>query len=100
MISVTITRSGGVAGLSRSWHLLLEHEEWRRLCSRTPMDEEPPRDRDRYTYRIRARDEVLVIPESRWDDGWRGLLERARPGEPGEEAVDDPPEDPTAAPLP
>ena len=92
MITVTITRSGGVAGLSRSWYVLLDPEGGQDLCSRTRGDDQPgrDRDRDRYIYRVRARGDVLVIPESRWDDGWRGVLARAEPGDPTSDPAADP----------
>lgn len=78
MITVVITRSGGVAGLARSWLVALEPDEWDRLAARRGAREDP-QSRDRVSYRITAEEQVFEIPESRWDDSCRSLLRRADP---------------------
>ncbi|HEY8590552.1 MAG TPA: hypothetical protein VIL55_13495 [Naasia sp.] len=81
MITVTITRFGGVAGIPRTWLLELEPDEWDALSARGG-DRPDARGRDRFVYRISAEEQVFEIPESRWDDSCRSLLAKAEPVRP------------------
>lgn len=76
MITVRVIRSGGVAGTTREWTLLLDEDDWNRLLGEVP-DPEAGRT-DRFVYRVRAMRHEVVIPESRLDGPWRDLVERAR----------------------
>jgi hypothetical protein len=80
MITVTITRTGGFAGISRQWTVQLDAEEWRSLlASGAPSASSgPDHSADRFVYRIRGGRRSLVIPDSRLDGRWRALVERAR----------------------
>ncbi len=76
MITVRVIRSGGVAGITREWTILLDEDDWNRLLDEAP---EPDRGRaDRFVYRVRALHHEVVIPESRLEGPWRDLVERAR----------------------
>jgi len=83
MITVTITRTGGFAGISRQWTLQLDADEWRSLlASGTPSAiSQPDHSADRFVYRIRGGRRSLVIPDSRLDGPWRELVDRARAGQ-------------------
>lgn len=80
MITITITRTGGFAGISRQWTLQLDAEEWRSLLASgaPPAGGQPDHSADRFVYRIRGGRRSLVIPDSRLDGPWRELVERAR----------------------
>jgi hypothetical protein len=80
MITVTITRTGGFAGISRQWTLQMDADEWRSLlASGAPsVSSRPDHSADRFVYRIRGGRRSLVIPDSRLDGAWRELVERAR----------------------
>lgn len=79
MITVRVIRSGGVAGITREWTILLDEDDWNRLLDEAP---EPDAGRaDRFVYRVRALRHEVVIPESRLDGPWRDLVERARRGD-------------------
>lgn len=102
-MKVTVTRSGGFAGLARSWHVFVEkepdEESWILLLRRLPWDDVPqePPQPDRYLYRINCeprqtaqdvadarREPVIVepreavIPEQRLTGPWRELVDRVR----------------------
>ncbi len=85
MITITITRTGGFAGVSRQWTLQMEATEWRELVSAAgpPPPSVPDGSADRFVYRIRGGRRSLTIPDSRLDGPWRELVDRARnAGEP------------------
>lgn len=103
-MKVTVTRSGGFAGIARTWHVFVEREpdeeSWVVLLRKLPWDEvtREPSQPDRYLYRIncepRARtdrpdsrdapERILpepreaVIPEQRLTGPWRELVDRVR----------------------
>ncbi len=68
---VTVTRSGGIAGLTRRWTVLIQEEDWDELCTRAGTD---PAGRDRFVYRIGDGRRTVEIPESRLDERLRRLL--------------------------
>jgi hypothetical protein len=91
-MKVTVTRSGGFAGLSTRWEVRVDEQpdedSWLVLLRDLPWDaqrREPPQP-DRYIYRIRcepipaARPEPkeAVIPEQSLTGGWRELVDRVR----------------------
>jgi hypothetical protein len=105
-MKVTVTRSGGFAGLSRRWQVFVEREpdedSWIVLLGQLPWDEAPqePAQPDRYLYRINceprttapagplhkreqsepviAEPREVVIPEQRLTGPWRELVDRVR----------------------
>ncbi|SFN75401.1 protealysin inhibitor emfourin [Mycetocola miduiensis] len=105
-MKVTVTRSGGFAGLARRWQVSVEsepdEESWILLLRKLPWNEiaqEPPQP-DRYLYRINyeprnnataaspdrnritepviAEPREVVIPEQRLTGPWRELVDRVR----------------------
>ncbi|GGF02607.1 protealysin inhibitor emfourin [Mycetocola zhadangensis] len=91
-MKVTVTRSGGFAGLSTRWEVRVDEQpdedSWLLLLRDLPWDAQrqvPPQP-DRYIYRIRcepvpaARPEPreAVIPEQSLTGGWRELVDRVR----------------------
>jgi hypothetical protein len=105
-MKVTVTRSGGFAGLARRWQVFVEREpdeeSWILLLRRLPWDEvaQEPAQPDRYLYRINceprktaendvsgaqerrepviAEPREVVIPEQRLTGPWRELVDRVR----------------------
>jgi hypothetical protein len=81
-MTVTIRRTGGIAGISRRWSVTVDPEEpsWRELLGRLPWDERPaPQDGvDRYVYIVTCEPRTVEIPEHGLTGAWRDLLERVR----------------------
>ncbi len=71
MIVVTVTRSGGVAGITRRWTVSIGEEDWEQLRSRAGTD---PAARDRFVYRIANGPSTVEVPDSRLDERLRRLL--------------------------
>ena len=72
MIVVTVSRSGGITGMTRRWTVTLDETDWEQLCSRAGRD---PAARDRFVYRVTAEGQPAVeVPESRLDEHLRRLL--------------------------
>ena len=90
---IEISRSGGFAGMTRTWSLEVSpaeaEERWLPLADRAaeaPQEEESRRDRDqrdRYVYHIVIGYQEVTLPESRLDEPWKELIERARRGSTG-----------------
>lgn len=91
-MKVTVTRSGGFAGIPRRWEVFVEKEPdedaWLVLLGNLPWDDIPqdaPQP-DRYLYRINCEPYESVIPEPReavipeqdLTGPWRELVERVR----------------------
>jgi hypothetical protein len=91
-MKVTVTRSGGFAGLSTRWEVRVDEQpdedSWLMLLRDLPWDaqrREPPQP-DRYIYRIRCEPvpatkpepKEAVIPEQSLTGGWRELVDRVR----------------------
>jgi hypothetical protein len=83
MIVVTVSRSGGVAGMTRRWRVTLADEEWEELCTRERSLAEDPGSRDRFVYRVGDGSRSVVIAESQLDDRLRALLIRTGADGPG-----------------
>ncbi|TKV25696.1 hypothetical protein FDK12_14755 [Arthrobacter sp. NamB2] len=102
---IEITRTGGFAGLSRTWSLEVSRTEaeqrWLPLAEAeaggtapggaaadepaahpgpadVPGPPAPGQQRDRFTYRIAIGYTEVHLPESRLEEPWRELIERAR----------------------
>jgi hypothetical protein len=72
VIVVTVSRSGGIAGITRRWTVTIAEEDWEQLCSRAGDD---PAARDRFVYRVAVEGRPTVeIAESRLDEHLRRLL--------------------------
>lgn len=71
MILVSVSRSGGVAGISRRWTVVIREEDWEQLRSRAGVD---PSSRDRFVYRVADGRSSVEIPDSRLDERLRRLL--------------------------
>ncbi|WP_208324034.1 protealysin inhibitor emfourin [Diaminobutyricimonas sp. TR449] len=79
---ITVTRSGGFGGLTRSWSIEIsgDEDEWRDLVAHLPWDEvhpAPPQP-DRYVYRVRCARREATIPEQQLTGPWRELVDRVR----------------------
>ncbi|MHA7279613.1 protealysin inhibitor emfourin [Arthrobacter sp. MDT2-2] len=86
---IEISRTGGFAGLTRTWTLEVSRTEaeqrWLPLAEAEAggTDVEPGSQRDRFTYRITIGYTEVHLSENRLDDPWRELIERARAADPG-----------------
>lgn len=83
---LTVVRSGGLAGMRRTWSAQLSSEEaeqqWLPLF-RHPPGEAADAGADRFTYEISVGPAAVTIPEARLTGPWRELVERARAGDGG-----------------
>ncbi len=96
-MKVTVTRSGGFAGLSTRWEVSVDEQpdedSWRTLLRGLPWDAQraQPLQPDRYIYRIRCEPTAAdrresartapaeaVIPEQSLTGGWRELVDRVK----------------------
>ena len=78
-MKVTVTRSGGFAGLTQTWSVDASPEEWKTLLDSLPWDRRPAAASvDRYVYRIRVSRRQITLPEERVEGPWRELVERVR----------------------
>jgi hypothetical protein len=86
-MEVSVTRSGGIAGLRRTWVVSVDQqpdsEAWAELLGRIPWDSRPrsaPQP-DRYTYEIRYSRRHVTLPEQQVTGAWRELVDRVRHSE-------------------
>lgn len=98
-MKVTVTRSGGFAGLSTRWEVRIDEQpdedSWLTLLRNLPWDAERRQapQPDRYIYRIRCEPvpatrpepREAVIPEQSLTGGWRELVDRVRSLDPSPE---------------
>jgi hypothetical protein len=83
-MKVTVTRSGGFAGLSVAWTVRIEEQpdedQWRELLDRLPWGGSGPAsdEPDRYVYRVRFARHEAVIPEKALTGPWRELVDRVK----------------------
>ncbi len=85
---IEISRSGGFAGMTRTWSLEVSpaeaEERWLPLAGQAAEDDGEDRpqreqaERDRYVYRIVIGYQEVTLPESRLDEPWKELIDRAR----------------------
>jgi hypothetical protein len=87
---VAVTRTGGLAGLTRSWTAEPREEEasaWIALISRCPWDDPAGgadrRGADRFQWSIRARcapdeDHTADVPDGALTGAWRDLVDAVR----------------------
>ncbi|MEN3344903.1 MAG: hypothetical protein V7635_1479 [Arthrobacter sp.] len=87
-MKITVERSGGFAGMRRSWTVRPapdEKDRWRPLVEACPWDAVPEAGRDspdgppdRYTYSIRAGKHRATLPERELTGPWRDLVDSAK----------------------
>ena len=88
-MKITVQRSGGIAGMSRTWSVLAMPPEdkdlWQPLVEACPWDEAPRTARDapsgqadRFLYDIRADRRRATLPEQAVTGPWRVLVDQAR----------------------
>lgn len=84
---VSVTRSGGFAGVRRSWVVVIDDqpdsEAWNELLGRIPWDNRPRRTAtapqpDRFIYVIRYSRRRVTLPEQLVTGPWRELVDRVR----------------------
>lgn len=77
-----MVRTGGFAGLTRTWSTQVSAEEaeeqWLPLLADPPQEQEPGP--DRFVYEIRVGPAAVTVPERCLQGRWRDLVERARQG--------------------
>lgn len=83
-MDITITRTGGFAGLRRQWVVAVDDQTATRLVGQmadggtTARAATAPAVRDGFSYVFAAEGHRITIAESRLDGPWRALLDRAR----------------------
>jgi hypothetical protein len=82
-LTISVVRTGGVAGLRRSWELHLDCDEsadvWGPLIDACPWDAAAGTGGpDRFVYRIRAGERSATVPERELRGPWRVLTDRVR----------------------
>ena len=83
-MKITVTRSGGFAGLTRVWSVEVaeqpDQDQWRDLIDRLPWDRSKAAtaEPDRYVYRVRCARNEAVIPEQKLIGPWRELLDKVQ----------------------
>jgi hypothetical protein len=87
-MKVTVTRSGGIAGLTRRWEVVVDDQPdpqtWLVLIDRLPWSEAVPvaPQPDRYVYRIRCEPREAVLAEQQLTGPWQELVDRVRHAQP------------------
>ncbi|MCC9144654.1 MULTISPECIES: protealysin inhibitor emfourin [unclassified Arthrobacter] len=81
-MKLVVVRSGGFAGMQRTWSTQVSSEEaqerWLPLLNDPP--EVPDSEPDRFTYEISVGPAAVTIPERQVKGRWRELVDRARTG--------------------
>ena len=83
-MKITVTRSGGFAGLTRVWSVEVsnhsESEQWKALIDRLPwgQNDKTSEEPDRYSYLVRCDQNEARISERALTGPWRELLDRVR----------------------
>ncbi|WP_427006880.1 protealysin inhibitor emfourin [Pseudarthrobacter sp. H2] len=111
-MKITVERSGGFAGMTRTWAVQTappdDNDCWQPLIEACPWDTLPPPGRavspgqaDRFTYSIRAGQRRATLPEQALTGPWRDLVEHAKAAAESARAPggwpDNPPSDTTEA---
>ena len=87
-MNVSVTRSGGMAGLKRTWAVATDEQpdraDWEELLGRLPWDERATSapQPDRYVYEIRWSRRTVILPEQLLTGPWRELVDRVKQSEP------------------
>ncbi len=83
-MKISVVRSGGFAGLSRTWVVRVEEqddrESWLALVQDLPWHDRRrhPAHPDRFSYRIRVSRRQITLPEQQLDGAWRELVDRVK----------------------
>lgn len=84
-MDVIVSRSGGFAGLRRTWRVELDQQpdesEWRSLIDELPWNaapSDPSAQPDRFVYEIRVSTHHVRISETQLSGPWRELVDRVR----------------------
>ncbi len=83
-MDVTVSRSGGFAGLSVRWRVHVDDqpdaETWYLLIASIPWDDVPETEAqpDRFTYRIECRPHEARLADRQLDGPWRELVDRVQ----------------------
>lgn len=89
-MKVSVTRSGGFAGLSRTWAVTVDEQPdadaWNNLLDQLPWNERATTapQPDRYVYEIRCSRRRVTLPEQQLTGPWRELVDRVRQAESGQ----------------
>ncbi|MCC3281489.1 protealysin inhibitor emfourin [Arthrobacter caoxuetaonis] len=79
---LVVVRTGGLAGMRRTWSSEVSSEEAEERW--LPLLQDPPESRedgnDRFTYEISVGKQAVTIPEQSLQGSWRELVDRAREG--------------------
>ena len=85
VLVVTVVRTGGVAGMRRSWTVEVGEDDapaWWPLVEACPWDAVPDADGDgvpdQLVYDVRANDRTARLTESRLEGPWHDLTEAVR----------------------
>jgi hypothetical protein len=82
-LTISVVRTGGVAGLRRSWELRLDcataADSWGPLLDACPWEAATSAGTpDRFVYRITAGERSATVPERELHGPWRELTDRVR----------------------
>ena len=93
-MKLVVVRSGGFAGMQRTWSTQVSSEEAQQRW--LPLLQDPPEaadgEADRFMYEISVGPAAVTIPERQVKGRWRELVERARSGQDaGQDAASDSP---------
>jgi hypothetical protein len=86
-MKVSVTRSGGFAGLRRTWAVTVDdqpdRDAWDDLLGRLPWGErtQSAPQPDRYVYEIRYSRRRVTLPEQQLTGPWKELVDRVRDAE-------------------
>lgn len=83
-MKVTVARSGGIAGLTSNWEVIVDDQDdrdsWIELIESLPW-QSTPRARqqpDSYSYRISCSRHKITLPEQQLTGSWRELVDRVQ----------------------
>lgn len=90
MTRIEVSRSGGFAGMTRTWSVEVSpaeaEERWLPLLEQADPSQTQGAERDRYVYHIAIGYHQVTVAESAVQGPWKDLVERvkdASSGEPG-----------------
>jgi hypothetical protein len=88
VIAISVSRSGGMAGLSRTWTVTVSDDDeaepaWQSLVDACPWDQSDDSQNtqqqpDRYVYLIVANSHRAHVPEQAVTGPWRALLDQVK----------------------
>lgn len=86
MIRIVVSRSGGFAGLTRTWTVEVSEAEaeqrWLPLLDELESGSIPDDGRDRYVYHVTVGYREVDVGESAVQGPWKELVERAKQASP------------------